>query len=148
MDSPPAPRTHLFPPKQKGGWFRIKNIYVWWCNCKTSVQMEIFELLDCKLCSLWKWRWGDGCDDVDEDDGGDTAGDRGWRDLENISWYGDRHMIIVTWASLYDDHILATHCQSDRLSENVWFVWSKSSYIRCVISTLWQTGNRRTESGK
>ena len=34
----------------------------------------------------------------------------------------------------YDDHILATDSQSDRLSENVWFVWSKSSNTTEKIS--------------
>ena len=128
MDSPPAPRTHLFPPKQKGGRFGIKHIYVWWYNCKTCAQMEIFELLACKLCSFWKGRRGNGCDDVDEDDGGDTGdrgdrADRGRRDFAE-RWVG-KH-IMIWWSSYNNRH---------------------RSIIICVMSTLWQTGNRRAESG-
>ena len=41
-------------------------------------------------------------------------------------WYDDHHKII--WWSSYEDMMTLTCCQDHILTENIWFVWSKTSY--------------------
>ena len=43
-----------------------------------------------------------------------------------VWWYDDHHMII--WWSSYEDMMMMTRCQDHILTENIWFVWSKTSY--------------------
>ena len=43
-----------------------------------------------------------------------------------VWWYDDHHMII--WWSSYEDMMMMTRCQDHILTENIWFVWSRTSY--------------------
>ena len=91
-----------------------------------------------KLCGFQKGRWGDVGDKADTSDVGDISdmGDTGekgdggrhvgparkWG--ENKVRYDEHDMMIIIWRSLYDDHVLETDSQRDRLSENVCLLWS------------------------
>ena len=70
----------------------------WWCPSVISYILEISSFKKYSICRVFCAVW----------------------------WYDDHHMII--WWSSYEDMMMMTRCQDHILTENIWFVWSRTSY--------------------